>query len=144
MLQLVDFESGIFPAHREHLRYRTEQGRLRNVLSSRVPILGANAITQVAHRLLARNGLSPDQIAWWAVHAGGTSVLKQVGKKLNLTDDALRFSYDIFHAYGNMSSPTVMFVLRKILDEGGPKPGDKGLLLSFGAGFSAFGALVVF
>jgi len=144
LAQLVDFESGVFPAHREHLQYRTEHGRLRNVLSSRVPVLGANAIMQVAERLLARNALAPDRIDWWAVHAGGTSVLKQVGKKLGLNADALRFSYDVFHEYGNMSSPTVMFVLRKIIAEGRPKPGDNGLLLSFGAGFTAFGALVVF
>lgn len=144
LVQLVDFESGVFPSHREHLRYRTEQGRLRNVLSSRVPVLGANTIMQVAQRLLARNNLSADRIDWWAVHAGGTSVLKQVGKKLRLSDDTLRFSYDVFHEYGNMSSPTVMFVLRKIIDEGCPKPGEKGLLLSFGAGFTAFGVLVVF
>ncbi|MFZ2041545.1 MAG: 3-oxoacyl-ACP synthase, partial [Desulfobacterales bacterium] len=38
LAQLVDFESGVFPAHREHLRYRTEHGRLRNVLSRRVPV----------------------------------------------------------------------------------------------------------
>jgi 3-oxoacyl-[acyl-carrier-protein] synthase III len=37
-----------------------------------------------------------------------------------------------------------MFVLKKIIAEGRPKPGDNGLLLSFGAGFTAFGALVVF
>lgn len=144
LAQLVDFESGVFPAHREHLQYRTEHGRLRNVLSRRVPVLGANAIMQVTERLLGRNALAPDRIDWWAVHAGGTSVLKQVGKKLGLNDDALRFSYDVFHEYGNMSSPTVMFVLRKIIAEGRPKPGDNGLLLSFGAGFTAFAALVVF
>jgi alkylresorcinol/alkylpyrone synthase len=143
-LHLLDFESGVFPTHREHLRYRTEQGRLRNVLGSRVPVLGANAISEVVQRLLERNGLSAGQIEWWAVHAGGTSVLRQVGRKLNLSEEALRFSYDVFREYGNMSSPTVMFVLKRILDEGCPKPGDKGLLLSFGAGFTAFGALFAF
>ena len=144
LVQILDFESGIFPAHREQLRYRTEQGRLRNVLSPRVPVLGAMTIMHVVERLLTRNGLSPDRIAWWAVHAGGTAVLKQVGKKLGLNDEALRFSHEVFREYGNMSSPTVMFVLKKIIDQGRPKPGEPGLLLSFGAGFAAFGALVVF
>ncbi|MGD8960359.1 MAG: 3-oxoacyl-[acyl-carrier-protein] synthase III C-terminal domain-containing protein [Desulfobacteraceae bacterium] len=144
LLQILDFESGIFPAHREQLRYRSQQGRLRNVLSPRVPVLGAMTITHVVERLLARNGLSPKQVAWWAVHAGGTAVLKQVGKKLGLDDEALRFSHEVFREYGNMSSPTVMFVLKKIIDQGRPQPGEPGLLLSFGAGFAAFGALVAF
>jgi predicted naringenin-chalcone synthase len=144
LLRLLDFESGMLPEYRELLRYRTEQGRLRNVLSKRVPVLGATAIMQVVHRLLARNRLSPQEINWWAVHAGGVAVLQQVGKKLELSDEALRFSYDVFRDYGNMSSPTVMFVLKKIIEEGKPDRGDKGLLLSFGAGFTAFGALVEF
>jgi predicted naringenin-chalcone synthase len=144
LLQLVDFESGLFPNYREQLRYRTEQGRLRNVLSRRVPVVGANAIAHVTERLLSRHKLSMGDIGWWAVHAGGTAVLEQVGKKLKLNDEDLSYSYGVFREYGNMSSPTVMFVLKKILDEGRPKPGDRGVLLSFGAGFTAFAALVVF
>ncbi|WP_455389407.1 3-oxoacyl-[acyl-carrier-protein] synthase III C-terminal domain-containing protein, partial [Petrachloros mirabilis] len=52
--------------------------------------------------------------------------------------------YETFRHYGNMSSPTVLFVLDKILREGRPQRGDLGLLLSFGAGFTAFAALVEF
>jgi predicted naringenin-chalcone synthase len=43
-----------------------------------------------------------------------------------------------------MSSPSVLFVLREILDSGRPQPGQKGMLLAFGAGFSAFAALMEF
>jgi predicted naringenin-chalcone synthase len=43
-----------------------------------------------------------------------------------------------------MSSPSVLFVLREILDSGRPQPGQKGMLLTFGAGFSAFAALIEF
>jgi len=46
--------------------------------------------------------------------------------------------------YGNMSSPSVLFVLREILDHGRPQPGQKGVLVAFGAGFSAFAALIEF
>jgi predicted naringenin-chalcone synthase len=43
-----------------------------------------------------------------------------------------------------MSSPSVLFVLREILDSGRPQLGQKGMLLTFGAGFSAFAALMEF
>jgi predicted naringenin-chalcone synthase len=144
LARMVDFATGMFPKYREDLRYRTEAGRLRNQLSKRVPVIGAHTATDVATRLLARHGLSRNDVAWWAVHPGGTVVLAQVAKKLELADEALRFSYNVFENYGNMSSPSVLFVLREILDSKRPQPGQKGMLLAFGAGFSAFAALMEF
>lgn len=144
LARLTDFTAGLWPQYREDLRYRTENGRLRNHLSRRVPVIGAQIVAEVSARLMSRHGLDRDDIDWWAVHPGGTLVLDQVAKKLNLHPDALRFSHDIFENYGNMSSPSVLFVLRHILDSGRPQPGQKGLLLAFGAGFSAFGSLLEF
>jgi len=144
LVQLVDFASGLFPQYREELRYRTDGGRLRNHLSKRVPVIGARTVAEVATRLLARHGLTRQDIGWWAVHPGGTVVLAQVARELELPDDALRFSHHVFENYGNMSSPSVLFVLREMLDRGRPQPGQKGLLLGFGAGFSAFAALLEF
>ena len=144
LAHMVDFATGLFPRYREDLRYRTEGGRLRNHLSKRVPVIGARTVTEVASRLLARHGLSRNDIHWWAVHPGGTVVLAQVAKELGLGSEALRFSYNVFENFGNMSSPSVLFVLRNILDCGRPQPGQKGMLLTFGAGFSAFAALIEF
>jgi alkylresorcinol/alkylpyrone synthase len=144
LAKMVDFAAGLFPRHRKDLHYRTESGRLRNRLSRRVPLIGARTVTEVASGLLHRHGLSRSDIAWWVVHPGGTAVLAQVAKKLELTDESLGFSYSTFENYGNMSSPSVLFVLREILDSGRPQPGQKGMLLSFGAGFSAFAALIEF
>ena len=143
-VSILDFESGIFPEYREELRYRNDGGLLRNFLSTRVPVIGARTVAEVASRLLARNGLARNDIDWWAIHPGGTLVLAQVAKKMGLDEKAMRFSYDTFENYGNMSSPSVLFVLKNILENGHPEPGQKGLLLSFGAGFSAFAALVEF
>lgn len=142
LVQFVDFESVTLPRYREQLRYTTQGGRLRNVLTRNVPVIGAKAVAQATGRLLERHGLTSADIHWWAVHPGGTQVLMAVQKHLGLTEEALRFSYETFRDYGNMSSPTVMFVLKKILDEASPKKNDRALLLSFGAGFTAFAALV--
>ncbi len=144
LFEFADFASGIFPQYREQLRYRTEQGKLRNVLTRRVPVIGARAAAEVVGRLLKRNSLQIKDINFWAVHPGGTEVLKQIGEKLGISADALQFSYEIFRNFGNMSSPSVMFVLKAILDKASPKAGQKGLVLSFGAGFSAYAALIDF
>lgn len=144
LVRMVDFATGLFSRHRDSLCYRTEGGLLRNHLSKRVPVIGARSAKEVAERLLERHELCRDDIDWWAVHPGGTVVLEQVAKHLELSDDDLRFSYHVFKNYGNMSSPSVLFVLRELLDRGRPQPGQKGMLVAFGAGFSAFAALMEF
>ena len=144
MAHVLDFESGLYPQYRDNLCYWNEGGLLRNHLTKRVPIIGARCASEVASRLLERHSLTRDDIDWWAVHPGGTGVLAQVAKQLQLSDDDLRFSYHVFKNYGNMSSPSVLFVLREILDTARPQPGQKGMLLAFGAGFSAFAALLEF
>ncbi len=143
-LHFLDFESVTLPRYREQLRYTTEGGRLRNVLTRNVPVIGAKTVAQAAGRLLQRHGLRRDDIPWWIVHPGGTQVLAAIEKHLGLAREKLRFSYEIFRDYGNMSSPTVLFVLNKVLTEAQPRAGAKALLLSFGAGFTAFAALAEF
>jgi predicted naringenin-chalcone synthase len=142
--RFIDFESVTWPRYREQLRYSTQGGRLRNVLTRNVPVIGAKAVAQVVRRLLDRHGLTQETIDWWVVHPGGTQVLNAIQRQVGLTPEKLRFSYVVFREYGIMSSPSVMFVLERILREARPKPGDTGLLLSFGAGFTAFAALVEF
>jgi predicted naringenin-chalcone synthase len=144
LLRLIDFESAVFPRYRDQLRYKAQEGRLRNTLSMQVPAIGARTIRQVSQNLLARHKLEARHIDHWVVHPGGTMVLDEVVQKLGISQQALKSSYEIFENYGNMSSPSVLFVLKKILDESEPKRGQKGMLLSFGAGFTAFAALVEF
>jgi alkylresorcinol/alkylpyrone synthase len=138
-IALLDFESGLFPEHRSALRYDYDGGRLRNRLTRRVPVIGASCIERVALRLLKRHGLVPADISWWAVHAGGTAVLDEVGKRFGLNGDTLSASRQVFLECGNMSSPTVLFALRRIIELNGAR--GRGLILAFGAGFSAFAAL---
>ncbi len=144
LVRFLDFESVTLPRYREQLRYTTQGGRLRNVLTRSVPVIGARAVAQVTSRLLDRHGLSRQDISRWVVHPGGTQVLKAVEKHLGLTPEMLRYSYEVFRDYGNMSSPSVMFVLSRILSETKPQPGEKAMLVSFGAGFTAFAALAEF
>jgi alkylresorcinol/alkylpyrone synthase len=144
LARVLDFSSGVYPQYRDQLHYRQEGGRLRNVLSIKVPKIGAKTASEVMKRLLDRHHLTQDAIQWWAVHAGGTAVLDQVGRDLGLPETVLRFSLEVFHNHGNMSSPSVLFALKHIIEQGRPRSGDLGVLLTFGAGFSAFAALVEF
>jgi len=139
-IRMEDFETGIFPEHREALRYNNDRGHLRNTLTNRVPAVGSRCLETVTCKLLKRNGLVMSDIQWWAVHAGGTQVLDSVAKRFDISPAKLATSYEIFKNYGNMSSPTVLFVLNDLIQRG--LTVGTGLILAFGAGFSAFAALV--
>jgi predicted naringenin-chalcone synthase len=142
--RLVDFASGVYPQYREDLRYRWEEGRLRNVLTRYVPAIGAKTAREVAGRLLQRCGRTQADIAHWIVHPGGTEVLDAIAAKMELTPGDLELSREVFFQHGNMSSPSVLFVLQSLLDSGRARSGELGLMLAFGAGFTAHAALVEF
>jgi predicted naringenin-chalcone synthase len=143
-VRLRGFSAGLFPEDRQHLHYRTEDSKLRNVLSQRVPVVGARHGKRVVDWLLAENGLTYRDVAHWVVHPGGERVLDAFQRTLDLSDDAIAPSRAVLYDYGNMSSATVLFVLERVLRERAPQPGEVGVICSFGAGFSAFAGLLEF
>jgi predicted naringenin-chalcone synthase len=71
----------------------------------------------------------------WAVHPGGRTVLDAAEAALVLGPDALDHSRGVLRQFGNMSSATVLFVLKLFLDEGRTK--ERGCAMSFGPGLTA-------
>jgi predicted naringenin-chalcone synthase len=107
-------------------------------------LIAARMVKEIVNRLLERHSLRKEQIAFWAVHPGGSLVLEGIQKELDPPAGTLDFSYEVLRGYGNMSSPSVMFVLERILQKAKPKREQKCLLPSFGASFTAFAGLVEF
>jgi len=88
-------------------------------LSSYVPkILGAN-IAEVVDDMLTANGCNRAEVANWAVHPGGKAILDQVERALALRPEQIALSRQVLHDYGNMSSATILFVLRELLQQPG-------------------------
>jgi predicted naringenin-chalcone synthase len=144
LLQFIDFESVIYPQHRNRLHYRTEQHKLRNVLDARVPMIAAKGVVEIVQRLLQRHSLTLDDIDHWAVHPGGKRILDKISAGLGFVNGTLEASYDVLRKFGNMSSPSVLFVLNSVLASRNIQGGQYGMLVSFGAGFSVFAALIQF
>jgi alkylresorcinol/alkylpyrone synthase len=92
--------------------------------------------------LLKRNHLSRADIRFWVAHPGGRKVINNLQKHLGLTDEQLRFSRAVMRNFGNMSSPTVMFVLNEVMRTGAPQPGDWGVMVALGPGMAAEAALL--
>lgn len=139
---LLGFRSLTLPEWRDTLRFRTEGGHLRNVLSRDVPIRAGIACRRLVLDLLGEHGLGTDEVGHWVVHAGGRLVLDAIERALALPVSALAASRAVLHEVGNLSSPTVLFVLAEEQRRRPPSPGDLGIISAFGAGFAAHAALV--
>ncbi len=85
-VQLKGFSAGLYPQDREHLHYRTENSKLRNVLSIEVPEVGARRSKEVIDRLLAQTGQGLSDIQHWIVHPGGQKILDAVKDGLDLPE----------------------------------------------------------
>lgn len=136
MLTHTDYET------LEHMAFRMTDHGFRMVLSAYIPHFLATAVEGFADALLERNGLTRAQVTFWAIHPGGKRILDHLQKRLGLDEAALRFSREVLRDYGNMSSPTVLFVLDAIQRSGEPKPGDIGMMMAFGPGLTMEACLV--
>jgi predicted naringenin-chalcone synthase len=139
-LSLVNSASRYAPAHREAIRYVHKKGELHNQLSPELPEIIKIEARRVVEDLLAPHSLDAGDIEHWALHPGGEKIIDSVRDALGIADDRLSASRKVLREYGNMSSPTVWFVLREIMDAG-MAPGDLCVMLAFGAGLSAHGVL---
>ena len=77
----------------------------------------------------------PATVDLWAVHPGGRSVLDAVEGALSLGQGSLATSRDVLNRYGNMSSATVMFVLKEMMEPGHTR--GQGCAMAFGPGLTA-------
>ena len=111
----------------------TDEG-LRVVFSRRIPEIVAKEFQPVVEAYVKSSGVSPDRHLF---HPGGTKVLEAYQSALGLSDAALAESRDVLRNYGNMSSPTVLFVLDEALRRRALAPGEVALVGALGPGFTS-------
>lgn len=85
-------------------------------LSSYVPRLIEEDIAGLVKSALENSALKIHDITHWCIHPGGRKILDIIQKQLNLSEDDLCFSREVLSRYGNMSSSTILFVLKKLID----------------------------
>jgi alkylresorcinol/alkylpyrone synthase len=128
------------PSQRDLLRFEQKGGMLRNLLAPQVPELAAEHAGTVLAEVLSRRGVRRSDLSGWVLHPGGRNVLLALRERLGLGAKDLRWSEAVLHEYGNVSSPSVFFVLEAALADAAP--GGYWWMSSFGAGFSCHGALL--
>jgi prepilin-type processing-associated H-X9-DG protein len=106
-------------------------------LSSYVPDIIQRGIKTLTYGLLQQISQSLSDVAYYAIHPGGKKILEVIEKELNLTKEQNKYAYDVLRNYGNMSSPTVLFVLQEICKNlNGVDDEKKILSFAFGPGLT--------
>jgi len=133
-------ETVLKPAHRDELRFEQRGGMLFNILKPSVSKLAAATAEEVLGRALSAAEKVRADIRAWNFHPGGRDVILALRDQLGLAEADLQHSADVLREFGNLSSPSVLFVLDATLRNHAPA----GLwwMSSFGAGFTCHGALL--
>jgi predicted naringenin-chalcone synthase len=140
-LGLVASSSRYAPEHRDAIRYVHKDGRLYNQLSTTLHRLVKSAVAQAVRDVLEPMSLRVEDVRHWALHTGGEKIINSIKGELGLSEEQLRATRSVLSNYGNMSSPTVWFVLRELM-EAGIEKGDWCVMAAFGAGLSAHAFLL--
>jgi alkylresorcinol/alkylpyrone synthase len=133
-------DSRLVTAERDTLRFGHKNGMLRNILLPQVPQVASDIAAKLFSESLVAAGVKREQITGWILHTGGRDVILALSDKLKLSVDDMRHSSAVLREFGNISSPTVYFVLERAL--GDAVPDGLWWLSAFGAGFSCHGAFL--
>ncbi len=136
--RLVDQTSLVVPDSADAMTWLIRDHGFRMTLSPRVPGLVEQHLRTFIDPWLAGHGLSANNVAGWAIHPGGPRVITAVESALGLAAEAGDASRAVLAAHGNMSSPTVLFILRRLIEQGVHGP---VVMLAFGPGLVVEAAL---
>ena len=136
-LSLDGFHCGLEPDGHDDMAWHINDFGFEMTLSSYVPKLIQRGIRHLTDGLLESLPVQLADIRHFAIHPGGRKILETIETELGLTRDDNRHAYRVLRDYGNMSSATVLFVLRDVL--AAATPADHGapvLSFAFGPGLT--------
>lgn len=123
--------------------FKLTNSGLQMVLDIEVPETIAYHFPAIIHPFLEKNNMTIEDMDHLIFHPGGKKIVQTVESLFSDLGKTIYDTKEVLRLYGNMSSATVLYVLERIMDNK-PQKGEKGLMLSFGPGFSAQRVLLQF
>lgn len=133
--EVVATRSRMYPDTEHVMGWDIGDSGFKVVLDPGVPDVVRRHLADDVGDFLAEHGLKPKDVAHWVCHPGGPKVLEAVSDVLSLPDGALDVTWRSLAEVGNLSSSSVLHVLRDTLEQRRPEPGSPGLLMAMGPGF---------
>jgi len=116
-MRLSHFYSEIVPEGKKEMTWDLSSTGFRMTLTNYVTDLIRADFGSLVGNALQQSQKQYEEISHWCVHPGGKKILDAIYKSLSFTNGHLDDSYTVLDQYGNMSSPTILFVLKRILDQ---------------------------
>jgi alkylresorcinol/alkylpyrone synthase len=133
--RVLDSRSHLYPDSQRTMGWDVGAGGLKIVLDAQVPALVQQYLGGDIRSFLAAHSLRVDDVGAWVSHPGGPKVIEAIEAELGLTGDPLELTWRSLDQIGNLSSSSVLHVLRDTLDKRFPVPGTTGMLMAMGPGF---------
>ena len=137
---LIDSASFVIPDTDAMMTWRVGDNGFEMSLSPEVPGVITRMLPEVLGQFLGRHGLNKADIQSWAIHPGGPRILAATAEAAGLSEVQMSPSLDVFQTCGNMSSPTVLFILDNLRKRNSQLP---CLMLGFGPGLNVEMALLM-
>ncbi len=115
-LRINNFYSEIAFKGKKDMSWQLSSSGFLMTLSGYVPDLIEEDFNKLLTNALKKAGCNKENISHWCMHPGGKRILNAIEKSINITSGDLKHSYSVLKNYGNMSSPTILFVLKEIMD----------------------------
>lgn len=135
--EVIADASIVWPNTHDVMGWRFGSTGMSVVLSRSVPVVVRRHFAASVDDVCAPAGIERSDLRHYVLHPGGAAVLDAFDAALGLRDHDLDWSRSVLRSYGNMSAPTVLFVLDEFMRHGKPQPGDPVLLSAMGPGFAA-------
>ncbi|GAC1417591.1 MAG: type III polyketide synthase [Flavisolibacter sp.] len=116
-LFLDNFYSEVVPKGKRDMAWELSSNGFLMTLSGYVPDLIEEDFSLVMDRALGKEQLQAADISHWCIHPGGKRILEAIQKSMSLVPSQLDQAYQILKQYGNMSSATILFVLKKMMED---------------------------
>ena len=139
---IARFETLLEPSYIDTVGFQFRDGKLRIVLSKDIRDNAGRLAEKVVNRMLEQEGISRGEVRHWVIHSGGRKVIDSIKKEAGLSEEQLKHSRCVLRNFGNMSSPTVLFVLNEVMTTESPRKGDVGVMLAMGPGLAVEGAVL--
>jgi alkylresorcinol/alkylpyrone synthase len=129
----------LWPDTQRIMGWEIEDPGLAVVFDRAIPPFIEDNLALATHEMLASLGLGADDIDCFCCHPGGVKVIDSIEAALGLPQGELNLEREVLHDYGNMSAPTVLFVLDRLIGRGLPK---RVMMTAFGPGFTCSGLVM--
>lgn len=135
-VRLLTTDSLLLDNSEEMMGWQIGDRGFQMVLSARLPDVIAGAAVPAARRILSDRNLSPDRISHWALHPGGRAILDALQDGLGLSHAQMAPSRAVLNRFGNMSSASIVYVIKEVLETSSIQPGELLCAVAFGPGLT--------